>query len=76
MKKILTFLSILFGIFIYSQAASKINNAQNILTTNSNPPNFLGADGLPDVTLLGIEVLLAATTNVNGATVDILVTEK
>lgn len=28
------------------------------------------------VTLLGIEVLLAATTNVSGATVDILITEK
>lgn len=47
MKKSFLLLAFLFTLFSYGQAASKVNNAQNIPTNISDPSVILGCDALP-----------------------------
>lgn len=47
MKKLLLVLSLLLTNLIYSQQASKVNNAQNVNTSVANPLNLLGCEPFP-----------------------------
>lgn len=47
MKKLFLIVSFLLTNLIYSQQASKVNNAQNVNTSVANPVNLLGCDPLP-----------------------------
>lgn len=72
----------------FSAAFSVAPNIQASITNQSTTNQFIRVSSVSTtaftinvfqrsaVTILGIEVLLAATTNVSGATVDVLVTEK
>lgn len=55
MKNLFILLSFFIGNFIYSQASSKINNAQNVTISVQHPDNLVSADGLPSGTWLKIK---------------------
>lgn len=46
-KTLLLFIILLATTLTYGQAASKVNNGQNINTSVANPPNLLGCEPLP-----------------------------
>lgn len=68
MKKLITLIAIFINLIVFSQASSKLNNAQNNPTSVSNPPFLIGADPIPDGTWRKYikEDIKWETSNING----------